>query len=42
MAKQVQVKPNEIPEGWSIESADFVNRVNFYYKHIASSEKTDL
>ncbi len=27
MAKQVQVKPAEIPEGWSEESADFINRV---------------
>jgi hypothetical protein len=27
MAKQVQVKPTEIPEGWSEESADFINRV---------------
>jgi hypothetical protein len=28
MAKQVQVKKNEIPEGWSIEAADFINKVN--------------
>lgn len=27
MSKQVQVKKNEIPEGWSVDSADFVNRV---------------
>jgi len=27
MSKQVQVKKNEIPEGWSVEGADFVNRV---------------
>lgn len=27
MSKQVQVKKNEIPEGWSIEGADFINRV---------------
>jgi hypothetical protein len=27
MSKQVQVKKNEIPEGWSVEAADFVNRV---------------
>ena len=35
MAKQVTVKPNEIPEGWSLEAVDFVNRVNstlFYFK----------
>lgn len=29
MAKQVQIKKNEIPECWSIEAADFINRV-FY------------
>jgi len=28
MSKQVQVKKNEIPEGWSTDAADFVNRVN--------------
>jgi len=27
MAKQVQIKKNEIPEGWSIEAADLINRV---------------
>ena len=27
MSKQVQVKKNDIPEGWSMDSADFVNRV---------------
>jgi hypothetical protein len=27
MGKQVTVKKNEIPEGWSVEAADFVNRV---------------
>lgn len=32
MAKQVQVKKEEIPEGWSIESADFINRVFNLYK----------
>jgi hypothetical protein len=26
MAKQVQVKKNEIPEAWSIEAADFINK----------------
>ena len=30
MSKQVQVKKNEIPEGWSQDAADFVNRVLQY------------
>lgn len=28
LARQVQVKRNEIPDGWSLEAADFINRVN--------------
>ena len=28
LAKQVQIKKAEIPEGWSIEGADFINRVS--------------
>lgn len=28
MAKQAQLKREDIPSGWSVESADFVNRVN--------------
>lgn len=27
MAKQVQVKKTQIPHGWSVESADFINRL---------------
>ena len=27
LAKQVQIKKNDIPPGWSIEAADFVNRL---------------
>lgn len=27
LAKQVQIKRNEIPEGWSLEAADFINKV---------------
>jgi hypothetical protein len=27
MAKQVQVKLTEIPDGWSEEAADFINQV---------------
>ena len=31
MAKQVQVKKQDIPDGWSTEAADFINRVRFYF-----------
>ena len=27
LSKQVQIKPNDIYEGWSLESADFINKV---------------
>ena len=27
MAKQIQVKKDQIPQGWSVESADFINRL---------------
>ena len=27
LAKQVQIKKSEIPEGWSLEAADFINRL---------------
>lgn len=27
LARQVQIKKHEIPDNWSIESADFVNRM---------------
>ncbi|KAL4497825.1 hypothetical protein ABPG72_000580 [Tetrahymena utriculariae] len=27
LAKQVQIKKHEIPDGWSIEAADFINRM---------------
>ena len=29
LAKQVQVKRHEIPANWSVEAADFVNKVKF-------------
>ena len=31
MAKQVQIRKNEIPDGWSIEAADIINRVNYQW-----------
>ena len=27
MAKQVQIKKTDIPEGWSLEAADFANQL---------------
>lgn len=27
LAKRVQIKKHEIPEGWSLEAADFINRL---------------
>jgi serine/threonine protein kinase len=27
LAKQIQIKRNEIPEGWSLEAADFINKL---------------
>ena len=33
MEKQVHLKRFEIPEGWSIESADFINKVSI--KHMS-------
>ena len=27
LAKQVQIKRSEVPEGWSLEATDFINRV---------------
>ena len=35
MAKQAQVKKDDIPAVWSAEAADFINRVKIkYYKFI--------
>lgn len=28
MEKQVQIKRNQIPTGWSVEAADFINKVS--------------
>ena len=27
LARQVQLKKDEVPEGWSLEAADFVNKL---------------
>ena len=39
MAKQVIVKTNEIPEDWTSDSADFINRV-FIYLYLVFTKKT--
>jgi hypothetical protein len=38
MAKQVQVKKNDVPEGWSTEAADFINRVLYLFKYSCYNE----
>jgi hypothetical protein len=42
MAKQVQIRKNEIPDGWSIEAADIINRVKIknLSKILAFAKKT--
>lgn len=35
LAKQVQIKRSDIPDGWSLEAADFINRV--FISHVMSS-----
>jgi len=29
MSKQVQIKKSEVPEGWSLDAADLINKVKF-------------
>lgn len=31
LAKRVQIRKHEIPDGWSLEAADFINRVHFSF-----------
>ena len=38
MAKQVQVKKQDIPDGWSTEAADFVNRVRIKINFILTQK----
>jgi len=39
MSKQVLIKKNEVPEGWSYEAADLINRVLFCLS-LAATKKT--
>ena len=29
LAKQIQIRKSDIPVGWSVEAADFINKVSF-------------
>lgn len=29
LSKQIQIKRQDIPKGWSVEAADFVNKVSY-------------
>lgn len=45
MAKQAFIKDEDIPQGWSMESADFINKVNYnadYYIVITKKTRTSL
>jgi hypothetical protein len=40
LAKQVQIKKQEIPDGWSLEAVDFINRVQLYlFYHLADPKE---
>jgi hypothetical protein len=47
LARQVHIRRFEIPEGWSLESADFINKVtsiimsNFLFSASKGSHRTD-
>lgn len=30
LAKQAHIKKNEVPDGWDIEAADFINKVSYH------------
>jgi hypothetical protein len=32
MSKEINIKVSDVPPGWSIEAADFINKVNIYNK----------
>jgi serine/threonine protein kinase len=39
LAKQVQIKKSDVPDGWSVEAADFINRVSFLTFNISCSKE---
>jgi hypothetical protein len=44
--KQIQLKKSDLPEGWSIEAADFINKYeNYIYRDLGvykESQQIDL
>ena len=36
---QVQIKRAQVPEGWSLEAADFINKVSFRTSHFSLSNR---
>lgn len=30
LSKQIQIKKNDVPKGWSLEAADFINKVGVH------------
>lgn len=36
MKEQVRIKPDDVPEGWSAQAADFVTRVSYSHMIICS------
>ena len=46
MSRQASIKKTDLPEGWSMEAADFINKVSireisFYIMNLVASKKTD-
>ena len=42
LSKQVQIKRQDIPDGWSVEAADFINKVRLllhYYLNVLDDTK---
>lgn len=43
LAKDINIKINDVPEGWSIEAADFINKVHLKLKfHFVSIKNRKL
>lgn len=42
MAKQVQIKLDEIPDGWSLDAADLINKVSNLKKNYFLIKKNNL